>query len=94
VTVDDRLRADDPRFGSVAGRDRDRSRPLAVEQHCRSDRERREELYAELTAEATEHIDRIGIVWPNVIQGRQNSVRNFEVYPNSRIVAGAVWLDQ
>jgi len=72
----------------------DQSDDIIEEARQTTDRERREELYAELTAEATEHIDRIGIVWPNVIQGRQNSVRNFEVYPNSRIVAGAVWLDQ
>lgn len=54
----------------------------------------REELYAQLTEEATEYIDRIGLVWPNVIQAHRNTVGNVEVYPNSRIVAGAMWLDE
>jgi len=59
-----------------------------------TERSEREELYAELEAEATEYIDRIGVVWPNVVQGRRNAVQNYSVYPNSRIVVGGVWLDE
>jgi len=58
-----------------------------------TDREEREGLYAELEREATEFIDRIGLVWPNVVQGMQSGVQNYEVYPNGRIIVKDVWIE-
>ncbi len=59
-----------------------------------TDRSEREELYAQLEQDATEFADRIGLVWPSVIQGVQSSVRNYDVYPNQRIILKDVWLEQ
>jgi len=58
-----------------------------------TDRDEREDLYAQLEQEATEYVDRIGLVWPSVIQATRSSVRNYDVYPNQRIILTDVWLD-
>lgn len=71
----------------------DQSDDVIEEARQTTDRDEREDLYAQLEQEATEYVDRIGLVWPSVIQATRSSVRNYDVYPNQRIILTDVWLD-
>lgn len=58
-----------------------------------TDREERQELYAQLEAEVTEYVDRIALVWPDVIHGTQANVHNYDPHPNGRVIVKDVWIE-
>lgn len=58
-----------------------------------TDRDERRELYAQLEREVTEYVDRIALVWPDVIHAHRTEVHNYEPHPNGRVIVKDVWVE-